>query len=263
MRLRLASILIGSALVLLPAGGAAAKEGNFFAAQINYMAGSLSGTGQTESDTLGPGTPFDFEETLGVTEDDKLPSADMWFNFGRNSFLLSYFGASYDGEAVLASDFDFEDTSFPSGTGVASVLDLKLGKLLYNFRFIDNDNVDFGFLAGADLLSGEGRVASVPAALDGSTDFSTPLPVLGLNVTVKVPGTGLVFYFEGSGMVLGVSDLDGTLFDAEGRVTWYIVDGPFGLSAGYRLFDLDVDVVDEGSLDLKQTAYFGGVSVRF
>jgi hypothetical protein len=263
MRFRMASVMVGAALALLPAAEASAKEGKFFAAQINYMVGSLSGTGQTQSETVGPGTAFDFEDTLGVTQEDKLPTADLWFSFGRNSFLLSYFGASYEGQADLPSDLVFEDTTFPAGTASASVLDLKLAKLQYNFRFIDADAVDFGLLAGADLLSGKGEVASVPPGIEGSTDFSTPLPVLGLNVTVKVPATGLVFYFESSGMKLNTSDFDGTLLDAQARLTWYILSGPFGLSAGYRLFDLDVDVVDEGNVDLRQTAYFGGVSVRF
>ena len=241
----------------------AASEGSFFAAQINYWANSLEGTGRTVGDTLGAGTAFDVEETLGIVDDDKLPAADLWFNFGRSSFLLSYYDATHAGESVLDADLVFEDTLFPSGTAVASEFDLSLAKLQYNVRLVDDDVVGFGLLVGADLLEGEGRVTSSVASPVAETEFSEPIPVLGLNLTIKIPETGLTLYFEGSGMDSSVIDVGGRALDAQARLTWYLLEGPFGLSAGYRYVQVDADLEDEGSLDLEQAGYYAGIAVRF
>jgi hypothetical protein len=246
----------------IPAG-AAASEGSFFAAQINYWANTLEGTGRTVGDTLGAGTPFDLEETLGIEDDDKLPAADLWFNFGRSSFLLSYYDATHTGENVLAADLVFEDTLFPSGAEVASEFDVSVAKLQYNLRFVDDDVVGFGFLVGADLVEGEGRVTSSAASPVTSTEFSDPIPVLGLNLTIRIPETGLTLYFEGSGMDSSLIDIGGRALDAQARLTWYMLEGPFGLSAGYRYVQMDADLEDEGTLDLEQAGYFAGIAVRF
>ena len=254
---------IAALLACMIPAGAAASEGKFFAAQINYWANTLEGTGRTVGDILGPGTPYDLEETLGIAEDDKLPAADLWFNFGRSSFLLSYYDATHSGEDVLDSDLVFEDTLFPSGSAVASEFDVSLAKLQYNLRVVDDDVVGFGFLVGADLLEGEGRVTSAVASPVTSTEFSDPIPVLGLNLTIKIPATGLTLYFEGSGMDSSVIDVGGRAIDAQARLTWYILEGPFGLSAGYRYVQMDADLEDEGNLDLEQAGYFAGIAVRF
>jgi len=240
-----------------------ASEGTFFAAQINYWANSLDGTGRTADDTLGAGTPFDFEETLGIADDDKLPAADLWFNFGRSSFLLSYYGAMHSGESVLDAALVFGDSLFPSGSAVASEFELSLAKLQYNFRVVDDEVVGFGFLVGVDLLEGEGRVTNAPAVPVSGAEFSDPIPVLGLNLTIKIPSTGLTLYFEGSGMDESLIDGGGSALDAQARLTWYLLEGPFGLSAGYRYVEVDTDLEDEGSVDLEQAGYFAGIAVRF
>jgi len=254
---------VAALLACISVRNVAASEGSFFAAQINYWANSLDGEGRTVGDTLGAGTPFDLEDTLGIVEDDKLPAADLWFNFGRSSFLLSYYDATHSGESVLDADLVFADTLFPSGASVDSEFVMSLAKLQYNFRFIDDDVVGFGLLVGADLLEAEGRVASSASSGVAGTEFSDPIPMLGLNLTIRIPDTGLTLYFEGSGMNASLIDVGGSALDAQARLTWYLLEGPFGLSAGYRYVQADADLEDEGSLEVEQAGYYAGIAVRF
>jgi hypothetical protein len=60
-----------------------------------------------------------------------------------------------------------------------------------------------------------------------------------------------------------VIDIGGRALDAQARLTWYMLEGPFGLSAGYRYVQMDADREDEGTLDLEQSGYFAGIAVRF
>ena len=259
--LRCAVLAVVVALVL-SAEGATAREGKFFAAQINYMSAGIQGTAQTITDTQ-VGSGFNLEETLGVTEDDQFPGATMWFNFGRHSLLLSYLQSSYDGSAVLTEDLLFEDETFPAGSQVESDLKFSFARLLYNYRFVSRSIVDAGLLVGIDTVRGEGTLRSASPAMEAVSDFSAPYPVLGLNVTVEVPETGLIFYVEGSGMSAALSDADVDVLNLEARVTWYIVDGPFGLSAGYWSLYQDIDVAEEGRADIDLSGYYGGIAVRF
>ncbi|MCZ6833578.1 MAG: hypothetical protein O7F11_07520, partial [Acidobacteria bacterium] len=92
---------------------------------------------------------------------------------------------------------------------------------------------------------------------------SAPFPVVGLNFTARVPKIGLFIYAEATGTNLDISDVDANALDAQFRVTWYIVDGPFGLTAGYRYLDLDLDVEDEGEAKITQEGFYGGIAIRF
>ena len=87
--------------------------------------------------------------------------------------------------------------------------------------------------------------------------------MLGLNATVKIPMTGLFIYAEVSGANFDVDDVDADVLDAQVRLTWYLLKGPVGLSVGYRYLDLDLVVEDEGTIDVTQEGYFGGIAVKF
>ena len=256
---------IHAAIFLVVAGlaveDAAAREGKFVSAQLSYWLAGVDGTAQTEVNGV-PGTEFDLDSTFGIDEEDQIPAADVWFNFGAHSIRLSYFASSYDSDSVLSSDLIFEDELFPAGTPVASGFDFSLGRLHYNYRFIDTAVVEFGILVGADVYSGDGEVASTFPSLQATTDFTAPLPVVGVNLALDLPA-GLLIYLDATGMPLDFGSVDGSFLDLEARLTWYIFDGPFGLSAGYRGVALDLSVEDEGSGDIEQAGYYGGVSVRF
>ncbi len=259
-RWALTGLLVG---LLLSADAAVAKEGKFFSAQIHYFFSDIEAEGRTIEDFVG--TRFDLEDTLGVDTDDGVPSVDLWFHIlRRNSILVSYFTSSYDGSTTLSKPLLYGNELFDAGLPVDSQFDFSLARLHYNFRFLNLKVVDLGVLVGVDLYEGEGRLMPTIAGFpDEDSDFSAPFPVAGLNLTVKVPKLGLLFYAEATGTSLDVSDVDASALDAQVRVTWYIVDGPFGLTAGYRYLDLDLDVEDEGEAKITQEGFYGGIAIRF
>ena len=250
-------------LVLLFAGSVAsealAREGRFFAAQINYFVADVEGTGRTQGDLA---TDFDFADTLGIVDDDKVPEATIWFNFGNSSFMLSYYATKYDGTNILSDDLVFEDMTFPVGIEIESGLELALARLHYNYRFIDSKWLDLAVVVGADLYSVEANIMQVGGGLQEDAAFNAPFPVVGVNLAVK-PALGLRLFLEASGSVLDFGDIDASVLDAQARLTWYIMDGPFGISVGARYLDVDLQVEDEGEGNVRQTGYSGGIAVRF
>ncbi len=247
--------------LLLSANGAVAKEGKFFSAQIHYLFSDIEAEGRTIEEFVG--SRFDLEDTLGVDTHDGVPSVNLWFHIlRRNSVLVSYFTSSYDGSTTLSKPLLYGDELYPPGAEVDSQFDFSLARLHYNFRFLNFKVVDIGVLVGVDLYQGEGRL-TVAGLADEDNDFSAPFPVVGLNFTAKVPKIGLFIYAEATGTSLDISDVDASALDAQFRVTWYIADGPFGLTAGYRYLDLDLDVKDEGEGLITQEGFYGGIAIRF
>jgi hypothetical protein len=242
---------------------ATAKEGKFFSAHLNYVLSEIEGEGRTIDDLVG--TRFDLEDDLGLDEEDEFPELQLWFHFlRRHSLGVSYFRSSYDGKATLDDTLIIHDETFPAGTTVESEVDFDLARLHYNFRFLDFKVVDLGLVVGVDLYSGEGSISDAAGILpDADGDFDAPFPVLGLNATVKIPGTGLFLHGEVSGANFDLDDVDADVLDAQARLTWYILQGPVGLSIGYRHLDLDLEVEDEGTLDITQEGFYGGIAVRF
>ncbi len=257
-RWALSGLVVG---LLLFANTAVAKEGKFFSAQIHYFFSDIEAEGRTFEDSKG--TRFDLEDTLCVDTEDGVPSVDLWFHIlRRNSILVSYFTSSYDGSTVLSKPLLYGNESYDAGAPVDSQFDFYLALLHYHVRLLNFKVVDLGVLVGVDLYQGEGRL-TVTGFPDEDNDFSAPFPVVGLNLTVKVPTIDLFIYAEATGTSLDISDVDASALDAQVRVTWYILDGPFGLTAGYRYLDLDLDVEDEGEAKITQEGFYGGIAIRF
>jgi hypothetical protein len=254
----LSGLVVG---LLLSVGGAVAKEGKFFSAQIHYFFSDIDAEGRTIEDQVG--SLFDLEDTLGVDTNDGVPSVNLWFHIlRRNSILVSYFTSSYDGSTTLGKPLLYGNELYPAGTNVDSHFDFSLARLHYNFRFLNFKVVDMGILVGVDLYQGEGHLTAAGLP-DEDNDFNAPFPVVGLNFTAKIPKIHLFIYAEATGTNLDISDVDASVLDAQFRVTWYIADGPFGLTAGYRYLDLDLKVEDEGEGKITQEGFYGGIAIRF
>lgn len=249
--------------LLFFANGTVAKEGKFFSAQIDYLLSDIEAQGRTVADQVG--TRFDLEDTLGVDTQEGVPSVDLWFHIlRRNSVRVSYFTSHYEGSTTLSHSLLYGDQLYPGGTRLDSEFDFSLARLHYNFRFLNLKVVDLGVLVGVDLFEGTGRLKPRTAGLpDEESAFSAPFPVLGLNITAKVPRLGLFVYAEATGISLDIGDVDASVLDAQVRVTGYFTDGPLGLTVGYRYLDLDLNVEDEGEGEITQKGFYGGIAIRF
>lgn len=248
--------------ILLSTGSTVAKEGKFFSAQINYVFSDVEGNGKT----AGAGaTQFDLERTMGIDPEDDFPEVNLWFHFlRRHSLMLSYFKSSFDGRNVLSSPLTYEGTTYPVATPIVSNFDFALARLHYNFRFLDFKVVDVGLVVGVDLYDGDGNIRDengVVATQEAS--FSAPFPVVGINLTIKPPSSSFQIFAELSGVNFDVGDVDADVLDAQVRLTWYLADGPFGISAGYRYIDLELNVEDEGDGSVTHEGYYGGIAIRF
>jgi hypothetical protein len=91
------------------------------------------------------GTSLNGEEDLGLP--DKLNKGRVEFMFRlreRNKVRVDYFDADRDGNAVLANDTVFRDSTFLAGLATETALDWKQFDITYTYSFIRNDRFEVG-----------------------------------------------------------------------------------------------------------------------
>jgi hypothetical protein len=144
---------------------------------------SQDGTVAIDGSVLG-GTTIDFQDTLGLEEDDDTTMGRVWFRFGRTRINLDYFDSERTGDTTLSQSFVFDDTLYTAGQNLRSDLQVKLYQGHFLFSIINVKVVDFGLGFGANQ-------ADVNMVLDGSVSGQTtfeesiPYPTLAAYVTIK------------------------------------------------------------------------------
>ena len=250
----LTSLLVAALLVLLAPAPTLAQivdvEGRYWFADLDART-------RVESGSI-PGTRIDLDQDLDVG-DESLPEIRLTFATSLNSKLrLAYLQGGFDGETTLGQSIQFSGTTFAANTRVETDLDLYYGRIGWTWQFPVVPGV---FKLGPQVeLKGvvvDATVRSRGAGIRESAVLPMAFPTLGamLNVT---PIAWLDIFAEVSGMTFGSL---GHVVDAEAGLR-FIPIRFLTLSAGYRVFDVRIELDDDfARLDL--TGPFIGVSFRF
>jgi hypothetical protein len=126
--------------LLLPASSSAFEIG----ARGYYWFPSLDGNVKVDEAAI-IGTTIDFEKDLGI-EDENYPSVEVFLGGGRHHLALTYTNIEYSGRKMLTRDIIFGGETF---TGlVDSSIEYKMMDLLYQYDFLNLENVGAGFSLG-------------------------------------------------------------------------------------------------------------------
>lgn len=244
-------------LVCLVSSPALARS-NRLKVNLSAWPAALSGVQQVNGDTT-QGTSTDVEQTLGL-EDETFPEVHVQLKLlGPARLVGSYYSTQYRGEETLTQSVTFNDTTYSVSEQVDSEIDLSLGRLLFSFSPLNLKRLNLGLMLGADLMHVDARLSS-PATGEAQKDFTAPVPVVGMNLTVQ-PLEKLVFYFEASGLSLEVGSVDARILDGIFRVEYYFLPW-FALTGGYRVFDFDVTEDDFGRVNFRQDGAQLGLGFR-
>jgi hypothetical protein len=249
-------VRVGVALIVLVAvtGTAGAEERDWARFKINL--GALF----TDFDTsvqvggeVGPGTPIDLEDDLGLDDDDATLFAAVRWRFARkHSMTLAYLSLDRDGEENITKQIEFGDEVFDIGLDLQSFFDYNLIDLSYNYRFIQKERFDIGFSVGISAIDYEmgllAESAGGAADIEEREDEQYPIPSVGLGVAFRmsekwVLRTG-VKYFE-----YGEDDWDGSLGIYDLDLEWY----PWkhvGFGIGYNRFSVEYEEDGEDPVDI-------------
>ena len=168
---------------------------------------------------------------------------------------VGYTDFSHSGDGMASRDFTFGGTIYNSTSRIDSNLDLKMYDITLYYELLDNW---LNFDAGVNIKYIDGDI-SVKGFANGrpvneSTDFQVPIPMLYGKARVDIPTTDLSFQLEGN----YVSYDDNMLYDMEAGARYTFALG-FGLEAGYKLFKIKIDDVDDFSMDTDFSGFYGKV----
>ncbi len=209
------------------------------------------------------GTRLDFEQNLGMSDFEPLPTLQAEWRFARRHQLdLSYFQLRRTGREITETTIRIGDTVFNVDLPVSSIFDVDTLNLSYQYSLVFDPKKELAIGLGVSLqdmrIGFEGDQGGT--VIQEESDLLAPLPTINLSGsyaftdkwTLKA-GVG-VFAVA---MELGDDDdVDGKIFVASAVVYHQTFDNVrFGF--GYSLFDLDVSWTYKGKFTAVQYIYHG------
>jgi len=168
---------------------------------------------------------------------------------------VGYTSFGHSGSGAVNSSFRFGGQSFNLNTDIDTEFDLKMYDLTLYYEILDNwVNLDLGvnvkYIDG--LLSVKGTDSVTNQLIDESADFKVPIPMLYAKARFDVPSTDLSFQAEGN----YINFEGNTLYDAEIGVRYTFALG-FGLEAGYKTMKLELDDIEDLSMNTEFSGAYG------
>ena len=195
----------------------------------------------TNSDLkLGPGVKVDAEDVLGLDQNFTAFRADaFWRITRRNRVDFTYYTMNRNGSSFLGVEIpDGEGGSFPLGTKVKTDFDVSVLRGSYAYSFFKNEHFDLGVAAGLFGLKVEFKMDSDVFGKVEKTDFTVPLPVVGLRGNFALTPKWFIRqsfdYFY-----INVGNYEGQLVDFNVALEWNALKH-LGLGVGYNYAVMDL-----------------------
>ena len=225
--------------------------------KVGYQ--SLTPKGQFASREGVVNTVIDLENDFGFDEEAEL-IAEAAVQFGDFRLSAGYMPLNYSGTSTLTRQIVFNGQPFNINEQATGSLDVDLFDLGLTWYLINTDDLPVRLQVGPELsvkvFDGDASIVSQTTGLSESVSGTAPVPTLGLRARV-----GLGDMLSLVGRVGYVEYNDNSFLDADGQVEFSPIP-MFGIYAGYRYLDLEVD---EGDLFVDATfdGPYGGLLVRF
>ncbi len=187
------------------------------------------------------GTKIDFESDLDLEE-----TTATFFGEGRwritphHRIEVEYFELNSDGRATAETEIRFDELIAPVGVDVASVLDLKLGRISYGYSLFNDGEAEFGVMAGAHIADLDVGLTLAGSLASETGEITIPLPHIGVMGSYAFT-PNLVADARVVGFYLEVGPYQGFLLEADAKLAYMLWDN-FGLGAGVRYFHFDFEI---------------------
>ena len=253
--LRKMPLLCFALLLALPLGAAADE---MVSLKVGYQ--SLTPKGQFASREGVVNTLIDLENDFGFDEEAEL-IAEAAVQLGAFRLSAGYMPLKFSGTTSAQRTIEFGGQTFTASDQAVGSLDVDLFDLGLTWYLINTDDLPVRLQVGPELsikvFDGDASVVSrTDPTLNERVSGTAPVPTLGLRARV-----GLGDMLSLVGRVGYVEYNDNSFLDADGQVEFSPLP-MFGIFAGYRYLDLEVD---EGDLFVDATfdGPYGGLLVRF
>jgi outer membrane protein len=238
---------------LLPVSSSAFEIG----ARGYYWFPSLDGNVKVdEAATIGD--TIDFEKDLGI-EDENYPSFEVFLGGGKHHLSLMYTDIDYSGRNTLTKDITFNGKIYSATSLVNSSIEYKMMDLLYQYDFLNLENVLAGFSLGVvfQIKYLDGEVGLKTTGIDEKKDFTLPIPMIGLNLHIGMLADVLEARLRGT----AIGYAGNAIYELMADISWTPL--PFlDIHGGYKTFVIDIDE-DDVIFDYDMSGPFVAVTLSF
>jgi hypothetical protein len=188
-------------------------------------------------------------KTLGVDDDYTSPYFNfIWRPTRRFQTMLSYFGTRNSGTRVLDADITFDDVTFPADTSLHTEFEFDVYLVNLGYSVFRTERLNLGVGGGVHVVDievsfeGRGQVGDGPSIdfAEANEDVLAPVPNLvaygGYAFSPRLALQGGLGWLS-----LSYGKYDGRLLTLSGSLE-YRFHKNFGIGAGYRYFDLELDI---------------------
>jgi len=214
----------------------------------------------TKSDLkLGAGVKVDGEDALGLEENFTAFRADgFWRITRRNRVDFTYYQMNRSGSNFLGVNIpDEEGGSFPVGTEVKTDFDISVLRASYAYSFFKNESFDLGVAGGIFGLKVDFKMDSDVLGKVEKTDFTVPLPVLGLRGSFALTPKWFIRqsfdYFY-----INIGDYEGQLVDFNVALEWNALKH-LGIGVGYNYAQMTLNYSGSDDFLEEIDMSYGGV----
>ena len=221
--------------------GEKAKPWERFSLNVGGFIAAMNSDVRIGSQSLGTGVDVNVEDALGLSSSVFVFRADAYYRFTsnlRHRFDLSFVDLRRSSTKTLQSDVTIKDQTFPVGTTVDSLFDLKIIRGSYSYSLFQDDRFDLGLSIGAYVMPIKFQVSSSSSGTTEQETITAPLPVVGVRFDYAItPKFFLKQSFDF--FYLQYENFQGSLFDAKVGVE-YNIWKYVGVGVAYDYFSVQV-----------------------
>ena len=241
------------AVLLIPVSSSAFEIG----ARGYYWFPTLDGTVKVDEASI-IGETIDFDKDLGI-EDENYPSVEVFVGGGNHHLSFTYTDIDYSGRKTLTREIQFGGETYSASDTVTSSIQYKMMDLLYQYDFLNLENVLGGVSLGGvfQLKYLDGDVSLKTTDIDEKEDFTVPIPMLGLNLHIGI----LAQILQARLRATAISYSESTIYELMCDISWT----PFPLvdiHGGYRTFVIDIDE-DDLTFDYDMSGPYVALTLSF
>ena len=216
------------------------------------------------------GTEIDFENTLGLEETKNVWWANARWRISRRN-NLEFEWNRLNRDAVIGGstrELEIGDSVVQAGAAIDSQFDINLFRLTYGYSLIRSDEAEVQLKAGLHVADVDAAIGITGVISVDGEPFSQGVRQEGGDVTAPLPHFGGNFGYAFNekfgvnlhivGLALEVNDIDGSIVDAGATLDYHFTDN-FGVGAGVRYFNVDVEARDDDLTGKFEFEYLGAV----
>ena len=242
-----------------------------FQLRIGGFYPDLESSIRIDSDAGRIGDGLKFERDLGMPESKTTFYGGLSWRFAPKHVLeWEYFDLGRDGIITTDRSWDIGDTTILANGQVASTFNVRINRLTYKYRFVDNSKTYMTLMAGLHgLRTYASLVLSGDLVVNGEPIFvlpddpvaevektKLPLPHFGLGISHRF-NPRLMGFAMAKGFALEIGDTSGSLIEANIGLQ-YELSRNFGIGGGIKWFFLDVVEDETERVDVKVEFDFAG-----